>query len=69
MPDREKIVNELNDCLENQHISFIDGVGDIYAVSEETIRNALALMKEQEETICAYTELLIKYGYEFTEGR
>ncbi len=48
MPDQEKVINELNDCLQNQHISFMDGVGDIYAVSEETIRNALELLKEQE---------------------
>ena len=48
MPDREKVINELNDCLENQHIEFMDGVGDIYAVSEETIRNVIALLKEQE---------------------
>ena len=46
--DREKVINELNDCLENQHISFMDGVGDIYAVSEETIRNVIALLKEKE---------------------
>ena len=48
MTDREKVINELNDCLENQHIAFMDGVGDIYAVSEETIRNVISLLKEQE---------------------
>ena len=29
----------------------------------------LEVLKEQEETICAYAELLIKYGHEFTEGQ
>jgi len=49
--DRQKVINELNDCLENQHIAFMDGVGDIYAVSEETIRNVIAMLKEQESII------------------
>lgn len=49
--DMEKVIKELNDCLENQHISFMDGVGDIYAVSEETIRKVIALLKEQQGEI------------------
>lgn len=56
MTDREKVINELNDCLENQHIAFMDGVGDIYAVSEETIRNVISLLKEHEAMKPIYSE-------------
>jgi len=42
------IINNLNDSLKNQHIAFMDGVGDIYAVSEETIKNIITLLKEPE---------------------
>ncbi len=48
MNNIKDIINSLNDSLENQHISFIDGVGDVYAVSEETIKNIIILLKEQE---------------------
>ena len=34
---------------------------------EQVARDAVALLKEQEETIAAYAELLIKHGYEFKE--
>lgn len=46
MTDREKVIQELDDSLKNQHCGFIDGVGNVYAVSEETIRNVIALLKE-----------------------
>lgn len=50
MNDKEvrNIINSLNDSLENLHVGFVDGVGDVYAVSEETIRNVIALLKEHE---------------------
>jgi len=48
MPDREKVIQELNDSLKNQHCGFIDGIGDVYAVSKETIKNIIVLLKEQE---------------------
>ena len=46
--DREKVMQALDDSLKNQHCGFVDGIGDVYAVSEETIKNIIALLKEQE---------------------
>lgn len=51
MIDKEKVIQALDDSLKNQHCGFVDGVGDVYAVSEETIRNAIVLLKEQEAMI------------------
>ena len=51
MPDREKVIQALDDSLKNQHCGFVDGVGDVYAVSEETIKNIIALLKEQDERL------------------
>ena len=48
MIDREKVIQELNDSLKNLHCGFVDCVGDVYAVSEETIKNIIDLLKEQE---------------------
>ena len=48
MINREKVIQELNDSLKNLHCGFVDCVGDVYAVSEETIKNIIALLKEQE---------------------
>lgn len=45
--DREKVMQALDDSLKNQHCGFVDGVGDVYAVSEEAIKNIIALLKEQ----------------------
>lgn len=47
--NNKDIINSLNDSLENLHAGFVDGVGDVYAVSEETIKNIISLLKEQEE--------------------
>ena len=47
MADREKVIQELVDSLKNQHCGFIDGVGDVYAVSEETIKNIITLLNEK----------------------
>ena len=38
----------LKDSLKNQHCGFIEGIGNVYAVSEETINDTLELLKEQE---------------------
>ena len=51
MDDRENIVRALKDSLRNQHCGFIEGVGNVYAVSEETINDTLELLKEQESII------------------
>lgn len=48
MTDREIVINSLDDSIKNQHCGFVDGVGDVYAVSGETIMDALSLLKEQE---------------------
>ena len=48
MPDKEKVIQALDDSLKNQRCGFIDGVGDVYAVSEEIIKNVIVLLKEQE---------------------
>lgn len=54
--ERNKAIQELDDSLKNQHCGFVDGVGDVYAVSGETIKNIIALLKEQEavEPTCTY---------------
>lgn len=46
MNNIKDIINSLNDSLENLHIAFIDSVGDVYAVSEETIKNIISLLEE-----------------------
>lgn len=51
MSKLEKVIKEFDYSLKNQHCGFVDGVGDVYAVSEETIRNVIALLKEQESII------------------
>lgn len=47
--DREKVIQALDDSLKNQHCGFVDGVGDVYAVSEETIKDILELLKWQQQ--------------------
>lgn len=51
MPDRESIMQALKDSLMNQHCGFIENVGNVYAVSEETINNILELLKEREPVL------------------
>ena len=53
MSKLEKVIQELDDSLKNQHCGFVDGIGDVYAVSEETIKNIIALLKEQDGIIKA----------------
>lgn len=48
MPDREKVVKGLEDSLTNQGCGYMDGVGELYAVSGEDLQNAIAMLKEQE---------------------
>ena len=38
------VKQSLEDSLKNQHCGFIDGIGDVYAVSEETIKDTLELL-------------------------
>ena len=42
-----KVKQSLEDSLKNHHCGFIDGVGNVYAVSEETIKDVFELLKEQ----------------------
>ena len=48
MPDGEKVIKGLEDSLANQGCGYMDGVGELYAVSGEDLQNAIALLKEQE---------------------
>lgn len=51
MPDVErvkKVINGLEDSLANNGCGFMDGVGELFAVSGEDLQNALALLKAQE---------------------
>ena len=48
MTDSESVMQALKDSLRNQHCGFIENVGNVYAVSEETIKDILELLKEQE---------------------
>ena len=47
--DREKVIKGLEDSFANQGCGYMDGVGELYAVSGEDLQNALVLLKEQEE--------------------
>ena len=51
MPDRESVMQALKDSLRNQYCGFIENVGNVYAVSEETINDTLELLKEKESVI------------------
>jgi len=46
--DGEKVIKGLEDSLANQGCGYMDGVGELYAVSGEDLQNALAMLKEQE---------------------
>ena len=48
MIDREKVIKSLKDSLANLGCGYMDGVGELYAVSGEDLQNAIALLKEQE---------------------
>ena len=74
MPDMEKVTKGLENCIIGfdcpPECPYLDDCNDLTKpMFVELAHDALALLKEQEETICAYAELLIKYGCEFTEGR
>ena len=45
------VKQSLEESLKNQHCGFIDGIGNVYAVSEETIKDALELLKPRVLTI------------------
>lgn len=51
MPNMEKVIKELEDSLANQGCGYMDGVGELYAVSGENLQNAIDLLKEQEAEI------------------
>ena len=51
MTDKESVMQALKDSLRNQHCGFIENVGNVYAVSEETINDTLELLKEQPKWI------------------
>ena len=68
MSDREKIIKGLDVCFNLQTKCSECPYNDIELVSECTQslgNDTINLLKEQEETIASYAELLIKYGYEF----
>lgn len=48
MTDREKVINGLEDSLANNGCGFMDGIGELFAVSGENLQNAIALLKAQE---------------------
>lgn len=56
MNNIKDIIDSLNDSLKNLHVAFIDGVGNVYAVSEETIKKILALLKEYRKPDCEHAE-------------
>ena len=51
MIDREKVIKGLEDSFANQGCGYMDGVGELYAVSGEDLQNAIALLKEQDDLI------------------
>ena len=53
MTDRKKVIKGLEDSFANQGCGYMDGVGELYAVSGEDLQNAIALLKEQESVIDA----------------
>ncbi len=48
MTDLEQIVKGLEDSLINQSCGYMDGIGELYAVSGENLQNAIDLLKEQK---------------------
>lgn len=57
MNDREKVIKGLEDSLTNQCCGFMDGVGELYAVSGEDLQNAIAMLKEQPHWVPAEERL------------
>lgn len=47
MTDRESVVAGLEDSLANNCCGFMDGIGELFAVSGEDLRNAIDLLKAQ----------------------
>lgn len=50
MTDREleKVITGLEDSLANNGCGFMDGIGELFAVSGEDLQNAIALLRAQE---------------------
>lgn len=48
MSDRDKVIAGLEDSLANNGCGFMDGIGELFAVSGEDLQNAIALLKAQE---------------------
>lgn len=71
MPDKEKVITDLQiihtwaEFALEKDLNFFEKphIQDIKDWTED----AIVLIKEQEDTICAYAELLIKHGYKFTD--
>lgn len=60
MPDWEKVekvINGLEDSLANNGCGFMDGVGELFAVSGEDLQNAIALLKAQEPRVMTAEQL------------
>lgn len=48
MINRTSVIKGLEDSLANQSCGYMDGVGEVYAVSGEDLQNAITLLKGQE---------------------
>lgn len=60
MTDRkklEKVINGLEDSLANNGCGFMDGIGELFAVSGEDLRNAIALLKAHEPRVMTLEEV------------
>ena len=64
MTDIEKVIKGLEDSLTNQGCGFMDGVGELYAVSGEDLQNAIALLKEQQSVIECLKGKIKRYEFE-----
>lgn len=58
MTDRESVIAGLEDSLANNGCGFMDGIGELFAVSGEDLRNAIDLLKAQEPRVLSIGEML-----------
>ena len=57
MTEREKVIAGFEDSLANNGCGFMDGIGELFAVSGEDLQNAIALLKAQEPRVMTSTEV------------
>lgn len=58
MADREKVIAGFEDSLANNGCGFMDGIGELFAVSGEDLQNAITLLKAQEQRVMTLEELV-----------